>query len=91
MKYILSALVLTLYVLFKDKETDYVAQNEEEISAYVENNLTAQRSDSGLYYIINNGNGVRPTANSTVKWHTKAILLMGLYLTRVQRKEFRLD
>jgi hypothetical protein len=36
MKYILSALVLTLYVLFKDrKETDYVAQNEEEISAYV--------------------------------------------------------
>jgi FKBP-type peptidyl-prolyl cis-trans isomerase FkpA len=67
MKYILSALVLTLYVLFKDKETDYVAQNEEEISAYVENNLTAQRSDSGLYYIINNGNGVRPTANSTVK------------------------
>jgi hypothetical protein len=36
MKYILSALVLTLLcVLFKDKETDYVAQNEEEISAYV--------------------------------------------------------
>jgi FKBP-type peptidyl-prolyl cis-trans isomerase len=53
----------------KDKETDYVAQNEEEISAYVaKNNLTAQRSDSGLYYIINNsGTGVRPTANSNVK------------------------
>jgi FKBP-type peptidyl-prolyl cis-trans isomerase FkpA len=70
MKYILSALVLTLFMsCSKDKETDYAAQNEEEISAYIEkNNLTAQRSDSGLYYIINNtGTGVRPTATSTVK------------------------
>ncbi|MFT5713601.1 MAG: FKBP-type peptidyl-prolyl cis-trans isomerase FkpA [Flavobacterium sp.] len=70
MKYILSALVLTLFMsCSKDKETDYVAQNEKEISAYLEkNNLTAQRSDSGLYYIINNsGTGVKPTANATVK------------------------
>jgi FKBP-type peptidyl-prolyl cis-trans isomerase FkpA len=50
--------------LFKDKETDYVAQNEEEISAYVaKNNLTAQRSDSGLYYITI-WEQVRPTATS---------------------------
>jgi hypothetical protein len=49
--------------LFKDKETDYVAQNEEEISAYVaKKQFDPQRSDSGLYYIINSG--VRPTANS---------------------------
>jgi hypothetical protein len=52
--------------LFKDKETDYVAQNEEEISAYVaKKQFDPQRSDSGLYYIINSG--VRPTANSDVK------------------------
>jgi FKBP-type peptidyl-prolyl cis-trans isomerase FkpA len=70
MKYILSALVLTLFIsCSKDKEVDYVAKNEQEISAYVEKNkLTAKRSDSGLYYVINNtGTGVQPTANSTVK------------------------
>jgi len=70
MKYLLSALVLTLFMsCSKDKEVDYVAQNEQEISAYVEkNNLTAKRSDSGLYYVINNtGTGVQPTSNSTVK------------------------
>jgi FKBP-type peptidyl-prolyl cis-trans isomerase FkpA len=80
MKYILSALVLTLFMsCSKDKETDYVAQNEEEISAYVEkNNLTAQRSDSGLYYIINNtGTGVRPTANSAVKVAYKGYFTSG--------------
>jgi FKBP-type peptidyl-prolyl cis-trans isomerase FkpA len=70
MKYILSALALTLFMsCSKDKEVDYTAQNEEEISAYItKNNLTSQKSDSGLYYIINNsGTGVKPTANSTVK------------------------
>jgi FKBP-type peptidyl-prolyl cis-trans isomerase FkpA len=40
------------YLLFKEKEADYVAQNEEE--RYVaKNKLNAQRSDSGLYYVIN--------------------------------------
>jgi len=70
MKYTLIALVFTLFIsCSKDKEVDYTAQNEEEISAYIaKNNLTAQKSDSGLYYIINNsGTGVKPTANSTVK------------------------
>ncbi|HEY4616712.1 MAG TPA: FKBP-type peptidyl-prolyl cis-trans isomerase [Flavobacterium sp.] len=69
MKYILSALVLTLFVsCSKDKESDYVAQNEQEISAYVaKNNLSAQRSDSGLYYVIDEpGTGAQPTASSTV-------------------------
>jgi FKBP-type peptidyl-prolyl cis-trans isomerase FkpA len=70
MKYTLIALVFTLFISCKqDKEVDYTAQNEEEISAYIaKNNLTAQKSDSGLYYIINNsGTGVKPTTNSTVK------------------------
>lgn|SRR3970040_151078 len=69
MKYILSALVLTLFMsCSKDKETDYVAQNEQEIIAYVaKNNLSAQRSDSGLYYVIDEpGTGAQPTASSTV-------------------------
>lgn len=72
MKNILSAfLVLTLFIsCSKDKEAniDYVAKNELEIKAYIaKNNLTAQRGNTGLYYIINEpGTGAQPTATSNV-------------------------
>lgn len=66
---------LTLTILFisckKDKSealTDYTIQNEAEIVKYLEdNNLDAQKSTSGLYYIINEpGTGNQPTTNSNV-------------------------
>ena len=72
MKNILSALlVLTLFIsCSKDKEDsiDYVAKNEQEIKDYIaKNNLVAQRSNSGLYYIITNpGTGTQPIATSNV-------------------------
>lgn len=69
MKKILFALTLMLTLsCSKDKEVDYVAQNEQEIIAYIaKNKLTAQRSDSGLYYvIIEAGAGKQPTATSNV-------------------------
>jgi FKBP-type peptidyl-prolyl cis-trans isomerase FkpA len=72
MKHILTALLaLTLFIsCSKDKESniDYVAKNELDIKAYIaKNNLTAQRSDSGLYYVITNpGTGAQPTASSNV-------------------------
>ena len=69
MKYALLSIILTLFIsCSKDKEVDYVAQNETEIAAYVaKNNLKAQRSDSGLYYVINEaGTGKQPTATSNV-------------------------
>lgn len=72
MKQLFSALlVLTLFIsCSKDKEAnvDYVAKNELEIKAYIaKNNLTAQRSDTGLYYVINEpGTGAQPTATSNV-------------------------
>ena len=69
MKYALLSIVFTLFIsCSKEKEVDYVAQNEEEIAAYVaKNNLSAQRSDSGLYYVINEaGTGTQPTATSNV-------------------------
>ena len=69
MKKILFALTLVLSMsCSKDKEVDYVAQNEQDIIAYIaKNNLTAQRSDSGLYYIVNEvGTGAQPTATSNV-------------------------
>lgn len=72
MKHFISALLaLTLFVsCSKDKETttDYTAKNEQEIKDYIaKNGLTAQRSDSGLYYVIaNSGTGANPTATSNV-------------------------
>jgi len=72
MKHLLSALVaLTLFIsCSKDKEAtvDYVAKNDKEITDYIaKNNLTAQKSDSGLYYVINDpGTGAQPTATSNV-------------------------
>lgn len=72
MKNFLSALlILTLFIsCTKDNNStvDYTAKNELEIKEYIaKNNLTAQRSYTGLYYVINNlGTGTQPTANSNV-------------------------
>lgn len=69
MKYVLFSLVLTLFIsCSKDKETDYTAKNEQEIVDYIaKNDLTAQKSSSGLYYVINEaGTGTQPTATSNV-------------------------
>jgi FKBP-type peptidyl-prolyl cis-trans isomerase FkpA len=47
---------------------DNSAKNEQEIKDYLEkNNLTAEKTDSGLYYIITEeGKGAQPTADSNV-------------------------
>lgn len=72
MNHILSTLVaITLFIsCSKDKASniDYTAKNEQEIKDYIaKNNLTAQKSDSGLYYVINDpGTGTQPTAISNV-------------------------
>lgn len=69
MKYALFALVFTLFIsCSKDKEIDYVAKNEKEITDYIAaNKLTAQKSSTGLYYVINvAGTGAKPTASSNV-------------------------
>ena len=72
MKSTLIALVCLLFVsCFSDptiEQVDYTAQNEKEITDYLKaKNLTAIKSDTGLYYIINEpGTGKQPTANSNV-------------------------
>jgi FKBP-type peptidyl-prolyl cis-trans isomerase FkpA len=83
MKHFLSALlVLTICIsCSKDKETtvDFVAQNEKDITEFIATNkLTAQRSDSGLYYVINEpGTGVQPTATSNVTVAYKGTFING--------------
>ncbi|HEU4788068.1 MAG TPA: FKBP-type peptidyl-prolyl cis-trans isomerase [Flavobacterium sp.] len=74
MKYLLSALVtLTLFISCTKAEEnnepiDYTTKNDKEISDYIaKNKLTAQKSDTGLYYVINDpGTGTQPTATSNV-------------------------
>lgn len=69
MKYALVFFICALFISCNDsEETDYDLKNEEQIAAYIAaNNLDAQRSASGLYYVVNDeGAGERPTANSNV-------------------------
>ena len=73
MKSILLALVSILFVSClsdggTSKPVDYTVQNEKEIVDYIaKNKLTAQKSDTGLYYVVNEaGTGAQPTATSNV-------------------------
>lgn len=73
MKYILNSLLaLTLFISCNSndqpKKTDYTVENEKEIVDYIaKNKLIAKRTDSGLYYVINEpGEGNQPTASSNV-------------------------
>lgn len=71
MKYSFLAIIAVFFISCSndsEKLIDYSAQNEAEIQAYIaENNLDAQRTSSGLYYVVNEeGTGKRPTATSVV-------------------------
>ena len=73
MKSTLLALVSLLFVsCLSDNEAskpvDYTVQNEKEIVDYIaKNKLTATKTDSGLYYVVNEaGTGAQPTASSNV-------------------------
>lgn len=73
MKYILTSLfALTLFISCNSnddpKKTDYTVENEKEIVDYIaKNKLDAKRTDSGLYYVVNEpGDGAQPTASSNV-------------------------
>ena len=63
----------------KDDSDNYDAQNEADILSYLEtNNLTAQKTASGLYYIITEqGTGNYPNANSNVTVTYKGYFLDG--------------
>lgn len=74
MKYKLIALLISLVFInacgFDDDEQipDFTESNEQEIKTYIaENNLDAERTDSGLYFVINEqGTGEKPESNSNV-------------------------
>ncbi len=73
MKYILAILVLISISSCQTDDggnviTDYSNQNETEILNYIDNNnLEAQKSNSGLYYVIQQqGEGANPKTDSDV-------------------------
>ena len=61
-------LVLSLSCSKDNPPIDYVTQNDEDIQAYIsENNLNAQKSSSGLYFVIDEeGTGEQPTQTDDV-------------------------
>lgn len=68
MKYLI--IIISLFTLSTScsKDEDFVEQNEKDIIKYIEDhNLDATRSESGLYYVINEaGYGITPNINSNV-------------------------
>jgi FKBP-type peptidyl-prolyl cis-trans isomerase FkpA len=74
-------LFLSLFLFLScSKDGDNIEpQTEADIIKYIEdNNLNATRSDSGLYYVIDNeGTGTRPTSSSNVTVAYKGSLLNG--------------
>ncbi|MFB0938071.1 MAG: FKBP-type peptidyl-prolyl cis-trans isomerase FkpA [Urechidicola sp.] len=74
-------LFLSLFLFIScSKDGDNIEpQTEADIIKYIEdNNLNATRSDSGLYYVIDNeGTGTRPTSSSNVTVAYKGSLLNG--------------
>tara|TARA_B100000768_G_C11211616_1_gene346270 strand:+ start:223 stop:729 length:507 start_codon:yes stop_codon:yes gene_type:complete len=74
-------IICVTFILFSCSMSDsnFEPQTEADIIKYIDvNNLDAQRSSSGLYYVINElGNGVRPTSSSNVTVTYRGTLLDG--------------
>ncbi|WP_372645982.1 FKBP-type peptidyl-prolyl cis-trans isomerase [Ancylomarina sp.] len=73
MKYTFLILIITLFASCNSdfEETipkDYTVENEAEIKKYItDNELVAQKTESGLFYVIEEpGTGLQPTASSDV-------------------------
>jgi len=85
MKYIIVALVINFFISCSNDTTsdqaiiDYTGQNEKEINEYIEkHNLNAQKSASGLHYVINElGSGEQPNVNSNVTVAYKGYFIDG--------------
>lgn len=93
MKKILLLFISILFFSCSDDEMNYDAQNETDIQAYLTtNNLTAQKTASGLYYIISNlGTGDFPTSSSNVTLGYKGYFLDGKVFDQSASATFNLS
>ena len=80
-KYLYLFTLVFVFISCSDKtDTSFEPETEQDIIQYIEdNNLNATRSNSGLYYVINNeGSGARPTSTSNVTVDYKGYFLDGV-------------
>jgi FKBP-type peptidyl-prolyl cis-trans isomerase len=80
MKHIISLLLLVTFISCNnDDSLENLNQTEADILEYInENNLNAQSTDSGVYFIIDEqGDGDRPATDAYVKLNYKGYLLDG--------------
>jgi FKBP-type peptidyl-prolyl cis-trans isomerase FkpA len=79
MKSYITLIFAVLLLTSCSKDTISEPQTEADILKYIaDNNLNATKTDSGLYYVINNeGNGIRPTGTSNVTVAYKGYFLNG--------------
>jgi FKBP-type peptidyl-prolyl cis-trans isomerase FkpA len=80
-KYLYLFALVLVFISCSDKtDTSFEPETEQDIIQYIEdNNLNATRSNSGLYYVINNeGSGARPTSTSNVTVDYKGYFLDGV-------------
>jgi len=84
MKYILLLLFMASMVSCNEDPKDYSEENEELIQEYLAaNNLDAERSPSGLHYVIlNPGTGDQPTSTSNVTVAYKGYFVNGVVFDR---------
>jgi FKBP-type peptidyl-prolyl cis-trans isomerase FkpA len=70
---------LFIFLACSNNDADFEPQTEEDIIKYIdENDLNANRTNSGLYYVIDNsGSGARPTSSSNVTVAYKGYFLDG--------------
>ena len=79
MKSLITVFFCTFLFISCSKDDDFKPQTEADIIQYIENkNLNAQKTSSGLYYVINNeGSGTRPNSTSSVTVAYEGKLLNG--------------
>mgnify|MGYP000114934913 CR=1 FL=1 len=77
--FLLSIVSIFTIISCAKNETNFEPQTEADILKYIaDNNLNATKSDSGLYYVINNeGTGTTPTSTSNVTVAYKGYFLDG--------------
>lgn len=83
----------TYTILNKMTRPNFRNKNEEEIKTYIaKNKLEAQRSDTGLYYLIcEEGDGAKPTCDSNIKISYIGYLTNGTIFDQSESLEINLS
>lgn len=92
MKYFISLLLLVTFVSCSEDSDPPVYETEDDIIQYLdENNITATRTDNGVYYAIDiDGNGQFPNESSKITFSYKLMLLDGSVIEESEEEGIQL-